>query len=801
MKRLDFNKDWSVRKENGESRIVNLPDDAMLFEKRDVKNSSGASCAWYEGGKYTYRKRVSIPEDYEGRQIILECEGVYQNSHVLLNGEELYFRPYGYTNYYVDLTGRIRLGEENEISIIADNADTPNSRWYSGSGVYREVALHIGGRAAIAPEGIKIKSISEDTVAVEIEVIGADCFADHCEVKLDIMDDDRCVATASGLSSVIKIPNAVAWDEDNPKLYVCQASLVHNGETIDTAIERFGIRLVRWGKDGLFLNNKNVLLRGACIHHDNGVLGACDFNDAEYRRVKKLKEAGFNAIRSAHNPISKAMLSACDEIGVYVMDETFDMWFIHKNRYDYGGDTFEKWWKTDLAQMVSKDFSHPSVIMYSIGNEISDLGEARGQIMCKEMSEYIRTLDNTRAVTQGANLMLASMVAKGNGMYGKDKDKDKGSQSASDAPTSDFFNLLMSKMGFLMELGAGTKIADKIVEATSCYMDIPGYNYATMRYKKECKLYPERPFVGSETMPHYLYRNWQYVKRLPQLVGDFMWTGFDYLGEAGIGTIKYVDKTTNQPVDPGMLILADAGVIDITGFMRPEVQWNKLIWNLTDEAEIAVSPVNMAPYKISSSAWRGNDGVASWSWEGCNGYKCDVIVYTAGTSVKLLVNGKEFGTRRVKENKAVFRKVTYQPGEITAEIYDSDSRLILRKTLSSAIGKTSISLSADKTELKANGQDLCFIDINLVGENGVIKSNSDQKLTINIEGPATLQGFGSSRPYTDEVFYDNIHSTYRGHALAVVRAGYEAGHVNVTISGDDIGEVSIGIEIVAEEQI
>ena len=791
MKRIDFNRGWTVTNEDGQSRLVNLPDDAMIYEERSKDFPTGGASGYFKPGKYTYTRTFNVPTEYAGQKVILECEGIYQNSHVILNGEELYFRPYGYTNYFVDLTDKLNYGQDNAFEIIADNSQAPNTRWYSGSGIYRELALHVGNKTSVAPEGIKITPLAKDEIAVVVEL--TDSAAVNAEIKVEILDEGKLIAESTGSKSKISVPNAILWDENTPKLYECRVTVSVDGNVVDTASEKFGIRIVSWDGRGLFVNDRSVLLRGACIHHDNGVVGACNFADAEYRRVKLLKEAGFNSIRSSHNPISKAMLRACDELGVYVMDETFDMWFIHKNPYDYGGKTFEKWWQTDVKQMIDKDYSHPSVILYSVGNEISDMGNAQGQAMTKQMADYVRSLDSTRAITSGCNLMLATMVAKGKGMYGGDN--NNGAASIDNAPTSEVFNMLMSKLGTLMEMSAKSKTADDVVAKISKYLDLPGYNYAGMRYYKEAKTYPDRPFVGSETLPQKLYSNWEMVKDIPQLVGDFMWTGIDYLGESGIGTIKYVDKSTKQPVDPGLIVSGGAGVIDITGLLRPEVQWNKLIWDLTDEPGIGVEPMNMAIHKVSGSAWRDTDCVASWSWDGCEGYSNKVIVFAKGDSVQLSVNGKVVGKQKVKANKAIFKKVTYQPGEIEAVVFDASGNETGRTKLVSATGATAISATPDKTTLNANGQDLCFIDLNLVGANGIIKSNSDQKLTVTVDGPATLQGFGSAKPYMVENFYSDSHTTYRGHALAVVRAGYDAGEVTVTISGDNLDPVSVKLAI------
>ncbi len=795
MKKTDFNRNWTVRKDGSNVvRPVNLPDDAMLREERRQDAPASAGGGYFLNGKYFYDKTFELSREQAEGTLILECEGVYENSSVILNGEKLNEWPYGYSNYFTDLTGKAREGE-NTLTIIADNEKAPNTRWYSGSGIYREVFLYIAGPEYIDPEGIRVDIIS--TSKVKISVAGH--WNEGTEAQICILDGEEVVAKGKA-GDTLTVTTAKLWSEETPYLYTAKAILVRDGQILDEAETRFGIREITWGPKGLKINGKEVLLRGGCIHHDNGVLGACAFRDAEYRRVRILKEAGFNAIRCSHNPASKALLDACDEMGMYVMDETFDMWIIQKNPFDYGGETFKAWWKKDAEAMVKKDVNHPSVIMYSLGNEISDLGTEEGQQMQKEMAAYVRSLDDTRPLTMGINLMLAVMAAKGNGLYGKGKDgkeKKTGSMSVESAPTSTFFNILMNRMGTLMDMAASGKGADQIVEKVSGVLDIPGYNYATSRYKKEVKKYPLRPFTGSETLPKYLYKNWQLVKALPNLTGDFMWTSWDYLGESAIGTIHYKDKKTKQATEEGLIISGGAGIIDICGKQRPEVGWGKLIWNLTDQPSMGVDPLTHVDDFRQASMWRDTDAIASWSWPGYEGRKSDVTVYSATPTVDLYVNGKKVASGKTKEDKIVFKGITYEPGKIEAAAIEASGREIGRCALVSAEGEMMISLKPDKKVLKANGQDLCFVDIDLTGENGETISSRDQKLTVKVEGPACLQGFGSARPHMAENFYSDTHTTFYGKALAVIRAGYEEGTVKVTVSGEGLEDQSFEIQVEA----
>ena len=794
MQKTDFNRDWTVQKDGSNEILhVNLPDDAMIREERSKENKTASASAYFAGGKYIYTKIFNLSEDETRQTLILEFEAVYQNAIVFLNGRQVAERPYGYTNFFVDITGKVIAGT-NELKVVADNADVPNSRWYSGSGIYREVHLYRSESSYIRPEGLKVQIVDLNTIHIFADAV----MQPNEKIVLEIFSDSGKIASAEGTDVTITIPDAHLWSSEDPYLYTCQATLLQGGTVIDTAKSSFGIRTLSWGKDGFLVNSKSVLFRGACIHHDNGVLGACGFHDAEFRRVRILKEAGFNAIRSSHNPISKAMLDACDKLGMYVIDEAFDMWLIKKNPYDYAGEKFSKWWKDDIAAMISKDYNHPSVVMYSIGNEITELGLATGQEQARIMTEFCHTQDHTRPVTAGINLMLATMAKSKKSIYGTDEDgnvKNSGTGGMDDAPTSEFFNIMMNKMGGLINKAAKTKKATAIAEIMSDIFDIPGYNYASSRYKIDAKNHPEQATTGSETLPQTLYDNWQLVKSISTMTGDFMWTGYDYLGESGIGTIQYKDKKTKQPADPGLIISGGAGIIDICGKKRPEVGWSKIIWGLQKTPTIGVDPYTRADYFQSLSMWRITDAVESWSWEGCEGKKASVTVYSDAAKVELFVNGKSAGKKKTKKDIAKFKKIPYEAGKIEAVTYDSSGKETGRTSLISATGKTLIKLTPEATSLCANGQDLCFLNIDLIGENGITKSSVDQNLKIEISGPATLQGYGSARPNIEKSFCSDTFKTFYGKSLAVIRAGYEPGTVTVKVSGKGLDTQKLTLNI------
>ena len=795
MQKTDFNRDWTVQKDGSNEILhVNLPDDAMIREERSKENKTASASAYFAGGKYIYTKIFDLSENETRQTLILEFEAVYQNATVFLNGRQVAEHPYGYTNFFVDITGKVIAGT-NELKVVADNADVPNSRWYSGSGIYREVHLYRSGSSYIRPEGLKVQIVDLNTIHIFTDAV----MQPDEKIVLEIFNDTGKIVSSEGTDVTITIPDAHLWSAEDPYLYTCQATLLQGGTVIDTAKSSFGIRTLSWGKDGFLVNSKSVLFRGACIHHDNGVLGACGFHDAECRRVRILKEAGFNAIRSSHNPISKAMLDACDQLGMYIIDEAFDMWLIKKNPYDYAGETFSKWWKADIAAMISKDYNHSSVVMYSVGNEITELGLADGQEQARIMTEFCHTKDHTRPVTAGINLMLATMAGSKKSIYGTDEDgkvKDSGSGGLDNAPTSEFFNIMMNKMGGLINKAAKTKKATAIAEIMSGIFDIPGYNYASSRYKIDARNHPEQATTGSETLPQTLYDNWQLVKSIPTMTGDFMWTGYDYLGESGIGTIQYKDKKTKQNADPGLIISGGAGIIDICGKKRPEVGWSKIIWGLQKTPTIGVDPYTRTDYFQSLSMWRVTDAVESWSWEGCEGCKTNVTVYTSAPKAELYCNGKRIASAKVKECKAVFKRIEYVPGTLSAIVYDENGKEIDRAELFSAIGKTMIQLACDKQKIRSNGQDLCFIEVSLIGENGIIKASADQMLTVQVEGSGVLQGFGSAVPNTNENFTDGRYRTYHGRALIAVRAGYEPGEIKVTVKGEGLRDRETKISVV-----
>ncbi|MBQ1290525.1 MAG: DUF4982 domain-containing protein, partial [Lachnospiraceae bacterium] len=525
---------------------------------------------------------------------------------------------------------------------------------------------------------------------------------------------------------------------------------------------------------GLFINGRETLLRGGCVHHDSGILGAATYAESEERRVRILKENGFNAIRSSHNPASTAMLEACDRLGMYVMDETFDMWYNRKNPHDYGVD-FNEWWERDTAAMVERDYNHPSVILYSIGNEVAEPAAAKGVETGRAMVDLCHRIDPTRPVTCGTNLMIISRAAKGQGIYqdgeqktggGKQK-KEKENQNASLA-----FNIMASFVGSGMNKGGNSKKVDALTTPFLDSLDIAGYNYGSGRYPLEAKAHPDRVVFGSETFPQDIYKNWQMVKQFPYLVGDFMWTSWDYLGEAGIGAWSY---SGGMPFNrPYPWLLAGAGVIDINGIPDASCKYAAMVWGLEDKPVIGVRPVNHPGVRPSKSVWRGTNAMLSWSWAKCEGNKAIVEVYSDQPEVELFLNGKSLGKKKTRECKAIY-KVKYAPGTLAAAAYDAAGKETGRNELTSAAGPYAPVVRPEKSS--AAPGEILYVPVNIEGTDGIVESNADRKLTVSVEG-GELLAFGSANPCTEEQYHTGSFTTFYGRALAIVRAG-NAGQVVV----------------------
>lgn len=762
---------WTCRHlgDTAPGKTVTLPHDAMLAEPRTALSAGGTNTGWYEGYDYEYRRTLTVPENELADTHILEFEGVYHNAEVWLNGQKAAFRPYGYTNFYVDCAPYLHAGE-NELRVIARNADQPNSRWYSGAGIYRPVQLWTARGAHITLNGVKIRTLSLDPAVVEVRVKTTA----PGTVRLTV-DDLPAVQQESDGEAVftLTLDNARLWTPETPNLYTCRVSFAD-----DEVTETFGVRKVEWGMDGFLLNGKRYIIQGACIHHDNGLLGAVCDPDAVARKVRLLKENGYNAIRSAHNPCSKALLAECDRQGMLVMDEYIDHWYIHKTEHDYV-DYFNDWWHQDLTDMVEKDYNHPCVVLYSTGNEVSETAQKRGIALTKEMTDFLHGLDDSRPVTCGVNIFFNFLSSIGFGVYSDEKAKkeaeraekakQRGEKAAKKkAVGSQFFNNLAGLLGDeFMKRGATLHGCDVKTRDAFANMDIAGYNYGIYRYKHDLKKYPQRLILGSETFCNDAYKFRELAKQEPRLVGDFVWAGMDYLGEVMVGSWEYADYAETFDGGPGW-VSAGSGRIDLTGKPLGEALYTRVALEADNGPYIAVCPVNHTGDRHSPSAWKMTNAMPSWSWTGCEERKANVEVYARAARVELVLNGHTVGSKTLKNDCLARFSIPYESGTLEAVSYDAADHEIGRCKLQSAGGTTRLTLDAEGPTVKPGH--LCYIRLRYTDENGITKPLARGNIQVQVRG-GTLVGLGSACPFNKHSYLDSETDTYYGEALAIVRMG------------------------------
>lgn len=765
MDKISLNKEWICYRSGCPDKkfSTDLPHDAMLLDSRSENSPGGVNTGWYDAQDYTYEKEFYVPAEWEGRCLILEFEGVYRKATVSVNGQKAAFHDYGYTGFYIDITKFVSYGRENYLRVDVVNSDQPNSRWYSGTGIYRPAWLYILPERHIRMDGIRVTTLDYRSrrIAVSVETEGDGA------LRFEILDGDHVIAGQNSDSVSGKalwetsLPDADLWSPKTPKLYTCRVTY---GE--DVREVRFGIRTVECTPEkGFCINGERVILRGACIHHDNGLLGACAYDFAERRKIRILHENGYNAVRSAHNPCSKALLEACDELGMLVMDEYIDGWYIHKTKYDYAAE-IENNYRKDLADIVDKDYNHPSVVLYSTGNEVSETSQKKGIDFCGELTQRFHELDATRPVTCGINIFFNFLYSMGFGVY-SDKKADQAVKNVKKkkAVGSEFFNKLSGIMGAdFMKFGATLYPCDVKTRDAFANMDIAGYNYGINRYEHDLKKYPKRMILGSETFCSDAYRFWELARKNKRIIGDFVWAGMDYLGETGIGSWEYKDYAPRFDGGCGW-VSAGSGRIDLTGKPLAEMAYTRVAFGLQDIA-IGVIPVNNTSSPHSPSAWKMTNAMESWSWNGCDGKDAKVEVYARAHHVSLYINGECVGTKQMQNDcRAVF-KMVYQPGEIRAEAFDAQGNRMAECSLKTAGDETILTLEPEQESVAA--EDLLYVRMKYTDAEGTVKPLERGDIKVTVEG-GKLIGIGSACPYYEKRYLGNTADTYYGEAMAVIR--------------------------------
>jgi len=789
MNRQCFDLGWEYRDASGAWQPVNLPHDAAIARPRSHSASTGGAGGYAWSGLVTYRKSLFAPVEWRGQAVQLEFEGVYMNAEVYLNHHLLALHPYGYTSFIVDLTAHLQCGEENVLRVVVNNTAQPNSRWYSGTGIYRHVWLRTGGPLHIRPWGVFVTTpVAEPTasmVHVSTEVAGVVTGA----LLRSTIHDASGVAVAAletpvenaPVEQTLTVHEPRLWSLDAPYLYTLVSELCLGDEVVDREQTTFGIRTISIdARHGLRLNGVPLKLKGGCVHHDNGLLGAASYDRAEERKVELLKASGFNAIRCAHNPPAPAMLDACDRLGMLVIDETFDCWRTGKNPGDYHLH-FEDWWQRDTASMVLRDRNHPCILAWSIGNEVQErAGLSDGAAWARRQAEYIRSLDPTRAITSALPFLFEEAFVE----------RKRKPDPATAGSTQSSFDLDRHKPTDVAHDEWGNRTRE-FCRA----LDIVGYNYIHTRYAWDGEHFPGRVIAGTETYPSFAYDSWQETERLPFVIGDFVWTALDYLGESGLGKVIVDSPVPYAAIDPWPLHLAICGDIDICGFKRPQSHFRDRLWGLATAPYIGVLDPQMYGKRIEFSPWGWEPVTDSWSFPGREGMPTRVDVYSVDEQVELFVNGVSVGLRpagAAQRNKATF-DVTYQPGVVEAVGY-RDGRAVSRASLATVGAAAALRLSADRTAIHAAYGDLAYVTVEIVDAQGRLVPYAEHQVSLALTGAGELAAAGSANPMSEEVYVGACHRAWQGRLLAVVRSTGQSGEIALQASADGLASAQLELK-------
>ena len=829
MRKENFSNHWNFW--NAETpdvkKEVRLPHDAMIQEQKDEKNPSGGAGGYFPGGVYYYQKSFYVPEEAKTEHWTLEFEGVYREAYIYLNNCFIKANKSGYRGFFVELEDYLRYGEENVLQIKVCNDVLPNSRWYTGSGMYRPVWLWKGGEVRIQPEALCIET---PEVECEVSKVSITTTLTHNYQKMKKIRLCTKIVECSGkivqeesmpvtlfpneepkVTQTMYLTDVSLWSPDSPNLYQCQMSLVDDGDTktvFDVAETYFGLRHIQIDPVyGVRINGEKTLLRGGCVHHDHGVLGAATFYDAEIRRVQLCKEAGFNALRIAHQPASKAMLDACDHLGMLLIEECFDVWNQGKMLHD-GAESFADEWEKDVEAAVSKDYNHPSVFMYCIGNEIKELTKADGIRVSRRLANKFRELDKTRFVTNAINGQLliegdSLSMLKDLGIITPEIIKElTGDENATTEQvaiilmqamaTGNINDVMTALVGNLGRIIEHPSIAEQLEEVMS-HLDVCGYNYMMRRYALDIKKYPNRVIFGSETNPPEIDRLWSYTLEYPACLGDFTWSAWDYIGEAGVGLTNYEGKKQFQADYPAYL--AYCGDMDIIGHRRPLSYLREIVFGLRKGPYISVQNPEYYDKPAVCTPWAVPETVESWSWQGQEGKPVRVLVYGTGDEVALFCNEKEIGRKPIgKENRyqASF-ETTYESGCLMAITYENGKENG-RYSLQTASEKLKLQTELSTSVLDEAGEHISFLSIHLIDENGILHTDKDRFVQIQTEEGVEVIGFGSANPYSKENFFDESRMLYRGKLLAVLR-GKKCGTYQVTISSKECETVQLSLQV------
>jgi len=754
--------DAKSREFNDESwRNIDLPHDWSIEGKVNPKNPTGGAGGYFPAGIGWYRKTFKAPDEWKGKAISIYFEAVYMNSEVFINGKSLGVYPYGYSSFSYNLSPYLNFGKENVIAVRVDNSQQVNSRWYSGSGIYRHVWMIVTNPLHVANWGVAISTpvvtakkatvlvktlVKNETSSTQIVVVKTILWnkssknAGNSQIKIELPANSE-----KEISQIIDVQKPSLWTPETPYLYQAQIQVIKEKQVVDDTKINFGIRSIKFSSEnGFQLNGKTVKINGGCVHHDNGCLGSAAFDRAEERKIELLKSAGFNAVRTSHNPPSEAFLNACDKLGLLVMEESFDCWKIGKNNNDYS-KYFNQWWQRDLDSMVLRDRNHPSVFMWSIGNEIPERGDHSAIVTAKMLANAIKKIDSDRPVT-------SAIVDNG-------KDWSK-------------FDTLMA------------------------VHDVAGYNYHLQSAPDDHQRVPSRIIVQTESYPKDAFTNWKLVQDNKYILGDFVWTAMDYLGESGIGRWYYSGDVPGEHWEHNLFPWHGAycGDIDLIGWRKPISHYRSMLYNNNEKLYMAVREPAPTPIEIKETWWSVWPTWENWTWQGFEGKDIQVEIYSKYPKVQLYLNNKLVGEQATtldQQFKATFT-LPYSSGLLKAVGVENG------KEIESTILQTSgdaekIILTADRKEILANGQDLSYITVEITDKDGVIQPNATNRLNFKIDGPAVIAGVDNADVKDTDPYVGNSRKAWHGRAMVVIKSTHSAGDIKLTVISPGLTETNINI--------
>ncbi len=752
-RKQSFDYDWQFSQDSIEWRAITIPHDWSIEGQFDKDAQSGNDGGYLATGKGWYSKTFTLGKESEDKVLRLYFEGVYMNAIVYVNGKQAGGHPYGYSSFFVNITPFVHSGI-NQITVSVDNSNQKNCRWYSGSGIYRHVWLLTTESIFLDEWGLYIHSNPKEKfweMEMEAPFKGDIQNGDKVTWHHSLYDSEgRLVASTEGanINQTMQISNPKLWSPKTPELYTLKTQLLLNGRIVDELTNTTGFRTIQYdSNEGLSLNGQQILLNGGCLHHDNGILGAAAFDKAEYRKAELMKAAGFNAVRTSHNVPSEAFLHACDKIGLLVIDEAFDGWRDKKTDYDYS-TLIDRWWQDDLAAMVCRDRNHPSIFCWSIGNEVIERKKLEVVKTAHNMANLCHLLDPTRPVTSA----LASW----------DNDWD-------------------------------------IYDPLAAEHDIVGYNYMIHKAEEDHQRVPNRVMIQTESYPRDAWQNYCTSKDHSYIIGDFVWTALDYIGESGIGRWYYEGEVAGEHFERPLFPwhAAYCGDIDLIGQRKPISHYRSMLWN-TDGEQIYMAVREPDGYngKIKETLWGTWPTFESWNWPGHEGKPIEVEVYSRYPSISLFLNGELVGH---KENSAengykTTFSLPYQPGELRAEGTLNNKSQKKDSVILQTAGKVkTIRLTSDRKSLSADGQDLAFITVELLDGQNILNPTADNNITVEVKGAGTLAAFGNADIKDTTPYTQSTHKTWKGRALLVIKSKKKAGTIKIKASGEGLSTTEISI--------